>query len=166
MSRFKSFGVYAVILLGAGALGPVLGAGSALSQKDAKMVERWIKDVSPGVIEFGGREGLDHEPVALEITVKPATVSPADDLFLQVNLLRTAEFRVHGAKASPVASSTVAFYPPALPGVERTFVVTMSMAGRKTELAEPLTAVVTLIPGHPKRKLSPSSIEVVNARLR
>ncbi len=165
MWRFKSFAVGAMLALGAGALGLALGTGPVGSQKDVKMVERWIKDASPGIIELGRQERLDRGPVTMEIVVKPATVSREDDLLLRVDLVSTAEFRKLGATAPSVAGGTVAFYPPAKLGVEHRLVVPMSVADGRTELAEPLTAVVTLIPGHPERKLSPSSIEVVSARL-
>jgi hypothetical protein len=154
-----------MIALGAGALGLALGTGPVRSQKDVKMVERWIKDASPGVIELGRPERLDRGPVTMEIVVKPAKVSPDDDLLLRVDLVSTAEFRKLGATAQSIAGGTVAFYPPARLGVEHRLVVPMSVAGGKTELAEPLTAVVTLLAGHRDRKLHPSSIEVIDARL-
>ena len=168
MPRFRSvkFGVAA--LLGAGALGLLatgLGTGPVRGQKDAKMVERWIKDGAPGIVELGRPERVTGKLVTMEITVRPVTVVPGEGLLLRVDLVNTAEFKTLGAKAATVASGTVGFYPPAANGVERTFVVPVSVADDQSGLGEPLTAVVSLVAGNAERKLAPASIEVVNARL-
>jgi hypothetical protein len=158
-----------VIIAAAGALGALALSGGGQSQSEANVLNRVIRNDAPAVVEANRDAGATAgagQVTVVEITVKPLVVPVDDGLLLRIDLVDSAQYKALGASAPKVASGTVAFFPPAQAGSDRTFVVPIAAAKAAEANTGPLTAVVTMASGNPQRRLGTASIEVIAARVR